>query len=163
MTIPGLPDPRIKAFTDGWILKSGGFTGTTDDYWDPRKGAWVTYHSTDHTISNVGIPSPNVTLKPPDEVYQGVQQSWLAIKAQHPSACFDPREVAWREITPRTTPTTTTIPATPAEVARRMKLAQPELDALDQELQAGSVKPPDYDRQRKEILRKYGLPENTRV
>jgi hypothetical protein len=158
MTIPGFPDPRQKAFTDGWMSASG-FPGTGDQYWDPRTGAWLTRHSTDYTISDVGISSPDVKFKSPEEVYKGVEQSWSQIKGQHPNAFFDPRQLAWREITARTTSTTPSTGPTTAELARRMQLAKPELDELDRELQAGRLKPDEYDRKRGEILRKYGLPE----
>jgi hypothetical protein len=151
MSFLDLPDPRAKAFTERWAGSSSRLP--SDLYWDPRAGAWVSYRSPDHTISDVGIPSPDVAFKTPDEVFERVEKSWAEIKAQHPKAVFDPRAAAWRIVT-----SAKTTPAPPKDdLAKRMERAKVELDALDQQYRAGILNAEEWERRRQEVRRKYQL------
>lgn len=152
VSFPGLPDPRAKAFTDGWLQNSSS-AAPSDAYWDPRRGAWASYRSTDHTISDVGIPSPDIKFKTPEEVFERIEKSWSSIKAQHPNAVFDPRAKAWRTVSRRTTST-----APPSDdLAKRMALAKAELEILDRQYREGILNAAEFDRRRKEVRRKYQL------
>jgi hypothetical protein len=150
VNIPGFPDPRKKTFAENWPFPKA------DVYWDPRQGKWVPFQTTKFTISNVGIPPPaggDLKLKSPEQALDAVEQSWAAIKGQHPTVFFDPRETGWREITSRQDQTGDST----ADLARRMRLAKPELDALDEELRERRITPQEYDRRHNEIKRKYGV------
>jgi hypothetical protein len=152
MSSLGLPDAREQTFTDGWIRFGGLARQSTDSYWDPRKGVWFTYHTTEYTIADEGIPAPDVDFKDPKEVYRVVEQSWSEIKAQHSGAFFDPHEKAWRIVTARK-PTD----QGDADLQTRMKQAKKELDVADAEHDAGVLNEEEWQLRRREIKHKYKL------
>jgi len=150
LSFPGLPNQREQAFTEGLKLLP---TEAADRYWDPRKGAWSTFRSTEFTISDVGLPPPpDLRFKDSKEVFRLIEQSWSEVKAKNTYAFFDPRQQGWRTITKRGG-----TPGSEGDLAERERRARQELDEWQAQFNAGVLNAEELKFRREEVKRKYRL------
>jgi hypothetical protein len=150
LSFPGLPNQREQAFTEG--LRAS-FPGAADKYWDPSKGVWLAFPSTEWTISDVGIPSPpDLHFKDSKDAFRLIEQSWSEVKVKHADAFFDPRQQGWRTITKRGG-----TPGSEGDLAERERRAKQELEAWQAQFDAGVLNAEELKFRREEVKRKYRL------
>lgn len=89
-----------RTFEGGFRDNHGSFGGTPkypDGYWNPTDLKWYTYSRTKYSLVDPRVAGVDVNLViDVHDVFRRVTNSWESIRAQHPSAIWDPRNGEWR-------------------------------------------------------------------